>query len=244
MKLFNKFKIIESYPALWIEDLRTVVVSDFHLGLEALMTTEGLYFPKFQLKEMKQDLQEILSNYKPERLIINGDIKHEFSKATWKERQEVQNLIDFLSQKVKAINLVKGNHDNYLIYVVQDYDNLTLKEKFSFKDILFVHGHQEEIPHSKYVILGHEHPALALKDKAGAKEKIRCFLYGEVNNKKLIVMPAFSKLAEGSPVNQIPSQELLSPWLKKVGVEDMKAVGVSKEGGLFEFPEIRKINHK
>jgi len=243
MEIFNKFKIIESYPALYLKKEKILIISDIHLGLESLMASEGIYFPKFQLDEIKKDLSEILSKVNAKQIIINGDLKHEFSETTWKEREEVQNLIDFLNDKVKEISLVKGNHDNYLIYAVKE-KGVKLKDKIVVEDVCFLHGHKK-IDLSRlecsYLILGHEHPALALKDKLGVKEKIRCFLYGDIKNKKIIVMPALSKFARGSQVNQIPKYELMSPILKEHGVGDLKAIGVSKEAGLLKFPEVKKI---
>ena len=66
------------------------LISDLHLGLEALMASGGVYLPKFQLDEMKDDIKEIIKKVNPKKMIINGDIKHEFSETTWEEREEVR----------------------------------------------------------------------------------------------------------------------------------------------------------
>ncbi len=242
MKLFDKFEIIEPYPALWIEEFKTVVISDLHLGLETLLASQGVYFPKFQLKEMKEDLKDIFNEYPAERLVINGDTKHDFAKSSYKEKKEVKKLLNFLSLKVDEIKLIKGNHDNYLIYAVKEFKNAELKEDFCLDNIRFIHGDEKDVKVDEdYIIAGHEHPALVLKDDLGVKEKVRCFLYGKYQDKKIVIMPAFSKLAEGSQVNEIPKKELLSPWLQKEGVEELKAVGISEEAGLLEFPRIEKL---
>jgi len=242
MKLFDKFEIIEPYPALWIEEEKAVVIADLHLGLETLLASKGVYFPKFQWEEMKEDLKEIFKQYPAKRIIINGDIKHDFAKSSYKEKQEVKKLLNFLTLQVDEIKLIKGNHDNYLIYSVKEFENTSLEDKVCFNDVCFIHGDEEKLDvEEKYVIAGHEHPAIVLTDELGVEEKVRCFLYGDYQGKKVIVMPAFSKLAEGSQVNEIPKHELLSPWLQKEGVGNLKAVGVSEEAGLLEFPEIKKL---
>ena len=242
MKIFDKFKIIEPYPALWLEETKTVVIADLHLGLETLLASKGVYFPKFQLEEMKDDLKEIFDKYPAKQLIINGDTKHDFAKSSYKEKKEVKKLLNFLSLQVDKIKLIKGNHDNYLIYSSKEFKNASLEEKVCFDDVCFIHGDEEELDmKEKYVIAGHEHPALVLTDELGVEEKVRCFLYGIYQDKKIIVMPAFSKLAEGSQVNEIPKHELLSPWLQKEGVDNLKAVGVSEEAGLLEFPKIKNF---
>jgi metallophosphoesterase superfamily enzyme len=92
------------------------------------------------------------------------------------------------------------------------------------------------------VVIGHEHPALALTDDVGVKEKVSCVLYGEMKNgKNIVVLPAYSKIANGSEVNNMPRQEFLCPVLRENGVSDLKATVLSREGGVFEFPEVSKI---
>lgn len=247
--IFDRFQIVEPYPALYIEDLDTVVISDLHLGLESLMTKSGVYIPKTQLESTKDDLTAIVEEMEPSRIIVNGDVKHEFSSTTYGEREEVQDLLDTLSNLVDEILLVKGNHDNYLIYYVEDYDNVELEDYYVLNDILFVHGHEivEDLKtrEADYVVIGHEHPSLALKDKVGVTEKIHCFLYGEMRDgRQLIVLPAFSSLAEGTPMNRVKNKDpdILSPILKKqVDLMSLKAIGVDREAGVFEFPELKKI---
>ncbi len=247
MKIFGRFEIIENYPALYSGDLKALIISDLHLGLESLMADSGVYMPKFQLDEMKSELKKISEEKNIERLIICGDIKHEFSETSYQEKIEVEEFIEFSSTLAEKIFLVKGNHDNYLIYPVKKYDDVELEDYFVFDGINFIHGHEKtEVingPDIEYVIMGHEHPALTLSDEVGAKEKIRCFLFGEMNNgKRLIVLPSFSRLAQGSQMNRVQEEELLSPILEDmIDIGDMQAIGVDREAGLFEFPEIKKI---
>lgn len=247
MKIFDRFEIVGNSPAVYIDQIDSLVISDLHLGMESLMAESGTLMPKFQLKEMKAELEKLVNNAHPERLIVCGDIKHEFSGATRDERKEVEALIDFLSDHLKQIILVKGNHDNYLIYAVDKYDNVLLEEQFIIDNYCFMHGDKVDKDIDKkgvdYLIIGHEHPALTLKDKIGVREKLPCFLYGRMkNNIKIVVMPAFSRFASGSHVNRINKKELLSPILKEqVNINELAAIGVDREAGLFEFPDIGKL---
>ncbi|MDY6774323.1 MAG: metallophosphoesterase [Candidatus Nanohaloarchaea archaeon] len=247
MQLLDRFETVDSYPALYDPELDAAIVADLHLGLESLMARGGVYMPKFQLDEIKEDLDSILEQTGADRLVICGDVKHEFSETSEGEREEVQELLDFLSGKVEEVLLVKGNHDNYLIYAVEEYENVELEDYFLEGEVLFIHGHELlenlETLDASYVVIGHEHPALTLKDEVGVKEKLPAFLYGEMDDgRKLLVLPAFSKLAEGSQVNRVEEEELLSPVLKeKVDIGEMEAVGVDRDAGLFEFPELDKL---
>lgn len=247
MDLFDGFSIVEPYPALYVEALDAAVIADLHLGLESLMAREGTYMPKFQLSEMKDDIDAILGQTGASTLIVCGDIKHEFSETSYGEREEVQELVEFLSDRVEEILLVKGNHDNYLIYPVKEYDNVHLEDLYLLDGTCFIHGH--EIPDNLSIreadtlVIGHEHPAVTLKDEVGVTEKLPAFLYGSMEDgQRIIVLPAFSKLAEGSQVNQVPEHELLSPFLREqVDIATLRAVGIDRDAGLFPFPALGKL---
>ncbi len=247
MEIFDRFEIVENHPALYDPNQDMLIISDLHLGLESLMADSGMFMPKFQLSEMKEDLSDMLAEKNVKRLMVCGDIKHEFSETSYGERKEVEEFIDFLQDSVKKIFLVKGNHDNYLIYPVKRYPDVSLEEEYIFEEVAFIHGHEKRERMRgldvEYIIIGHEHPALTLTDEIGSKEKIRCFLYGEMRDgTRLIVMPAFSSLASGSNVNKISEDQILSPILKEmVDLGGMKAIGVDEEAGLFEFPKLKKL---
>ena len=42
-------------------------------------------------------------------------------------------------------------------------------------------------------------------------------------------MPAFSTLAQGSEINLIPKQELLSPLLREIDIDSLEVILVSSE---------------
>jgi putative SbcD/Mre11-related phosphoesterase len=238
MNIFG-FKTVDGKPALYHPEMDLIVISDLHLGLEGSMTSKGSYIPQFQLEDIKQELEEIVEKTGAERILVNGDLKNEFS-TSYTEKQEVDEFLDFLKESFREVILVKGNHDTILDNTAEKH-GLELREKYREDNVLFVHGHEEVDEEFDVLVIGHEHPSLALVDDVGVKEKVPCFLYGEIESGNLIVMPPYSKISNGSEVNNMPRSEFLSPVLRKNGVEELKAVGVSREAGLFEFPEISKI---
>lgn len=245
MKISNKIEIIEPYPAIYIEDLDTLVIADLHLGYEGIMAEQGMLIPKVQFEKEMQMLSGIIERQKARQIIINGDVKHEFSETTHHEFKEVRDFLSFLKSHFEKVIVVKGNHDNFIFYLTKKYE-VELYDELLLKDFLFVHGHKIPKDFDKgkanFVIIGHEHPAIALFDEIGAKERINCFLSGEIKNKKILVMPAFSYLAYGSEVNVIPKEELLSPILRDlVDIDKFKVVGISKETGCLKFTELGKL---
>lgn len=244
MKVFD-FEIVDSLPCLYQKDLDLLVISDVHLGLEGSVTSKGGYVPKFQLEEIIEDLEKAGKETGASRILVNGDLKNEFNKNYYSEKKEVDEFLGKIKELFDEVIIVEGNHDNFLDEIVEK-NRLNIKERHVEDEILFTHGHKdvEDIESFNTVVIGHEHPALSLKDEIGIVEKVDSVIYGETDEgTEIIVLPAFSSISNGTRINETPQSELLSPVLRKhADLGNMKAVAVSREAGVFEFPKLSKIN--
>ncbi|MCH8004510.1 MAG: metallophosphoesterase [Nanoarchaeota archaeon] len=113
MKIFDDIELVD----LAIYTNKTLIVTDFHIGYEEALNKQGLMIPRFQFQEIMTRLGSIfnkLKNYKIERIIVNGDLKHEFGTISDQEWRHTLKLLDFFSQHCKEIILIKGNHDTIL----------------------------------------------------------------------------------------------------------------------------------
>jgi len=246
MKPIPEIEILEPYPAVYIQAIDAIVISDLHLGYEGVMAEYyGVFLPKTQLRKELEALTKITSFKKASTIVITGDLKHEFSETTYAEFREVTQLFEFLKNRFKRIIVIKGNHDNYLYYVAKKH-NVEIYDALLLNNFLFIHG--DVIPKQRYVeeadiiFMGHEHPAIALFDQVGVKEKIKAFLIGNLKDKRIVVMPAFSPIAHGSEINLIPVEDMLSPILKKlVDVDKIEIIGIDEDTGCLEFGELGKL---
>jgi len=241
---FKGFQNVNQLPAIYNSDIDLLVLADLHLGLEGSMTSKGSYVPKFQLEDIKEEIQTLQDETQAGRILVNGDLKNQYS-TSYTEKQELDEFLAFLHEAFEQVILIKGNHDTILDNTAEKH-GLKLEEYHLEDKVLFTHGHMkmENFDDLEYetVVIGHEHPALALTDEVGVKEKVSCVLYGKIDDgKNIIVLPAYSKISNGSEINNMPRSELLSPILRENGVSNLKATVLSREGGVFEFPEISKI---
>ncbi len=199
--------------ALFLDKEKIIIISDTQIGYEESLNKKGFLIPRFQNKDILKRLEKIIKVTKPKKIIINGDIKHEFSTISETEWRHTIRLIDFLTSKAELI-LIKGNHDTKLAPIARK-KGIQLIDYILFEDTYICHGHKipknKEFDKSKRVIIGHEHPAIGLRDN-GRVEKYKCFLKGRYKNKTLIVMPSFNMITEGT---DILSEKLLSPFLKQ-----------------------------
>ena len=222
---------------LFIKKPKILVLSDFHIGYEESLNIRGILIPRTQFKETVKRLEIILEKTKPKIIVITGDLKHEFGANLGTEWKQVLRLIEFMSKKSKVI-LLKGNHDAVLGYILKK-SNLKLQDYFKIKDAIILHGDNipkhSDFKRSKMVLIGHEHPAVGLRDKAKI-EYFKCFLKGKFKGKDLIVLPSFNLLLAGT---NILGQKLLSPFLKH-NIENFK-VFVVEENKVYDFGKIKKL---
>ncbi len=223
---------------LWIKKHKILVVGDLHIGYEEALAKSGIILPKNAFEKTKKELFGLISKAKPREIVINGDLKHEFGKLSGETLKESLNLLKEISKKCEKVIVVKGNHDDILEAFVKD-KKIEFKEYYFIKEeekikrgglkirnICIVHGDKiiknEDINVADILIMGHEHPAIILEE-GPKKEKYKCFLVGKWKNKKLIVIPSFFPLTEGTAINR---EKLLSPYLhQEIGKFKVYLVG-------------------
>ena len=183
---------------------KILVIGDLHLGYEESLNRGGVFISRKMFDEMIAGLEMIfLKSGKVDKIILLGDVKHDFSGVLRQEWNDVSGLIDYLERWLKEggeIIIIRGNHDNYL-------KNITLKkgvkvcDYFIFREFCFLHGDRDfsEIwgEGVKYWIIGHGHPAVKLGD--GVKvESYKCFLIGRFERREIIIVPGFFEYFAGS----------------------------------------------
>jgi len=217
--------------ALFLRDERVLVISDLHLGFEGALAEQGVSIPRFQRKVILERLGAMLDRTRAEKVVVAGDFKHEFSKNLVDEWVEVKQVLRFLRDRVSPV-LVRGNHDNYLATILGDL-GLTLQDRADLGGHTIVHGH-EDVSTLAPIVMGHEHPAVKLRDELGAVVSVPAFLVTD----RLVVLPAFSPLALGVDVSSYP---YLSPILNRTDIDDARVIGVDENEGLLDFGRVRDL---
>jgi len=225
--------------ALWFPKSRTLAITDFQLGYEEYMNNHGVMVPRINFEEIVKHLKQIFSEKKKiQRIIINGDLKHEFGTISEQEWSEAIKLLAFISANCTELILIKGNHDT-IIKPIADMKKIGVRDHYLLKEekTLFIHGHKEPDEESlkgiARIVIGHEHPAVMISD--GVKhEKYKCFLKGKYGGKELIVLPAFNFVSLGSDVTR---EQSLSPLIKNIGSFSVYAV----EDKVYEMGKVNNL---
>ena len=239
--LDKKLKILPEGCA--IINNNTMVIADLHLGYEGVLVGNGLFMPRVGLKDMIGKIEAILNREsKLKTLVVNGDLKHEFSELHRFEWKDVDDFVRYATNKFDEIVVVRGNHDNYLKLLLKKYGIEMHDSYYEMGEFVLTHGDKLSMSFftKKRMIIGHEHPSMVIKDSVNVKTKVPCFLYGNVSKSQLLVLPAFSPLFPGTDVLSIPSSALLSPILRKYGIDNMRIYACVEED-ILPFPEVRVV---
>ena len=237
MKILPNIEVVDL--ALYFDS--TLVIADVHIGYEEALNKQGILVPRLQFEEMVKRIESIfkkLKDKKIERIVVNGDLKHEFGTISEQEWRNTLKFLDLLAKHCNDIILIKGNHDTILGPIakkrnvkVEDYvivqskmdkrineNSITIKNNKKTKKqskVLIVHGNKipnkEVLKEVSTIIIGHEHPAVSLKEGPRV-EQFKCFLKGKYQGKNLIVQPSFNSIVEGTDLLR---DEILSPFLKQ-----------------------------
>lgn len=193
--------------SVYLHKLKILVIADLHLGYEEALSKGGVLLPRRQFQDILQELERIFEKLKREKkeikeLVILGDLKHEFGRISRQEWKDVSEFLKFLSKKIKKIILIKGNHDTILEPIARK-SGLEIVKHYVKGEVCFVHGDKEfkecKKKEIKTIVLGHKHPAITISKEA-KKERYKCFLVGKWKEKKIIILPSFFTLVEGSDV--------------------------------------------
>jgi len=197
--------------ATYLPDIKTLIISDLHIGYEEYLSKKGVLVPRRQFKDIIKRLDWITSHVAVEKVILNGDVKHEFGTISQQEWREILRLLEYFEKKDIDVIAVKGNHDTILGPIARKKQ---LKEvmEVRHKNILITHGDYVPTRLAPIIIMGHEHPAITLREKAKT-EKFKCFLKGKFKKSTLIVQPSFNTLTTGTDVTK---GEILSPLIGNV----------------------------
>ena len=179
---------------IYWEEQKSLIISDPHFGKTGHFRKSGIAVPQSVYKEDLQRLVSQLQFYKPQQLIIVGDMFHSIANKELDFFKKWRNDFSHLH-----IQLIKGNHD---ILKKEWYSeaNITLTDDhLHIANFCFVHDISHACPpsaHINYYFSGHIHPCVLLKSLAKQVLSLPCYYF----TPNFAVLPAFSKFTGGASI--------------------------------------------
>lgn len=243
------FKIIANEPAAIIKgEEKVLVVADLHIGFEKELSKMGVNIPS-QVEKLFSRLKSLIQRFKPDRLVLLGDVKHAVPVISDQEWTDLPLFFERLLELGVSVEIIPGNHDGHIEPLTPRGVIIHDNRGIQVGSVALLHGHtwpNTKLFECRTMFIGHNHPVVELRDRLGFREVLPVWLISEVSThlayglqekvmkmshvssyklrlKKLIVMPAFNTLLAGKSINS-EERSLLGPILESrlLNLEDFE----------------------
>lgn len=188
---FVMIRLLTPHPVAIVEtDERVLVAADLHLGMEYELAKQGINIP-YQWNRMLEQLMNLLEEYKPDRLLLLGDVKHGVPATSFQERREIPHFFNTLLEAVPYIDVTRGNHDaniqNILPKGVKLHSSKGVILGTEFK-VAALHGHawpHPDVMEADCILMAHNHPTVMLNTPLGIRMSQRAWIRGKPDPENL-----------------------------------------------------------
>src|SRR5690554_2963060 len=106
------FSLLLPHPAALVkkQKTRTLLIADPHIGWENQLQQKGIHVPS-QTEKIQNKLLALAAKYKPDRLVILGDVKYTVVSSEIGEWHDIPEFFKKLQTCISSIAVVRGNHD-------------------------------------------------------------------------------------------------------------------------------------
>ncbi|MDF2376539.1 MAG: metallophosphoesterase [Verrucomicrobiales bacterium] len=195
---------LDSRLAIFHGEEKWLALSDLHFGYELSRRAEGGLWPLWGMDSIRERLADLIDTWKPESLILVGDIVDSRAAPT-----EAIEWLGQIRELCPELVLIAGNHDRGEVkrhfHFVPHYET---------GDFFFHHGHEEPGVTGKIEITGHLHPSTRFSDGAGTSLKLPTFTREQLGEgREKWVLPAFSPWAGGHPAEPTDPAHPYHRWV-------------------------------
>jgi len=161
------------HPAALVKTTKTktLLIADPHLGWEMQLQEKGIHVPS-QTTKILNKLTAIIAEYKPDRLVILGDVKYTVVSHEFGEWRDIPDFFKKLESSIGSIAVVRGNHDANLEALLPEKVDFLPATGAIVGDVGVFHGHKWPSPEllgCKTLVMGHLHPVVVFRDPTGCK---------------------------------------------------------------------------
>jgi hypothetical protein len=193
--------------AVYLPGPSTLVLADVHLGRDA---TSNVEMSLGEREDVTGRFAALVERFGPDEVVLAGDLLHSFSSLPRGVLETVESLRETADGAGARVLVTPGNHDTMLDEV---WKGPTTREH-PIGEWVVTHGHEPPETTARGYIVGHDHPAIEI-----AGQRRPCYLYGKgvYRGADVLMLPAFTRLAAGTPVNGARGGDLMSPLVPDVG---------------------------
>lgn len=217
--------------AVYLPAADAVVLADLHVGRDR---ASNVQLPVGERGDLTDRLAGVLAEFDPAEVVIAGDLLHTFDAIPSGVQGTLDDLLGVIDDAGADPVVVRGNHDSMLDSV---YGGPIRDEYRLADDTVVCHGHERPTADADRYVVGHDHPAIEIEG-----QRHPCFLLGSgvYEGTDVVMVPAFTALAAGTPVGGATGDDLLSPLVRNVG-RFRPVVRDADAGETLQFPPLDRF---
>ena len=176
-------------PAAMVKtaEAKTLLIADPHIGWEMELQKKGIHVPS-QTPKLLRKLTAILSKYKPQRLVILGDVKYTVVSSELGEWHDIPDFFMQLRSYIGDVAVVRGNHDANIEPLLPENVAILPATGTAIGDVGVFHGHKWPSPAllgCRTLVMGHLHPVVVFRDPAGFKITRQAWMRADLDSEAL-----------------------------------------------------------
>jgi len=183
------FSLLLPHPAALVKSEKnsTLLIADPHIGWEMELQEKGIHVPS-QTDKLLIKLTAILAEYKPDGLVVLGDVKYTVVSSEMGEWRDIPDFFKKIQSHVGDIAIVRGNHDANLEPLLPENVKLLPATGAVIGDVGVFHGHKWPSPAvlgCKTLVMGHLHPVVIFRDPTGCKMTRQVWMRANLDSEAL-----------------------------------------------------------
>ena len=182
LKIEDRHFILHHHKVAFCIEEQALLLTDLHLGKYRHFRANGLAIPVNNDHNTLTRLDDLITFFSPEKLIILGDLFHSTLNDSWKD-------FVYFRKNFPAVKfqLILGNHDLIDVKTIEDADIEVYKQIVLGNSILLSHYEEPLYGSLTFNISGHIHPGILLRGHARQSLRTPCFWLQQGQ----LILPAF-----------------------------------------------------
>jgi DNA ligase-associated metallophosphoesterase len=190
--------VLDGDRALYWPAHRTLIVGDVHLGKGQVLREAGIALPTGSSERDLARLGALVARHAARRLLVLGDLVHGRTGAAAGWRAAFAAWRD--AHPDLRVELVAGNHDRHERALAGMVDALHA----ACVEPPYVFAHEPGSDPRGYVLAGHLHPGVVLRERHGPALRLPAFWFGADHG----ILPAFGSLTGIAPLRARASDRI------------------------------------
>jgi len=197
----EKLQLLADSAIFW-QRTKTLIIADPHFGKPSSFRNAGIPVPVGTTQSDLDRLSELLHETSATRLIVLGDFFHHRTGQC----ERTMELISIWRRQHStiAMTIVMGNHDRSSDDPPAEWNIQYLRNPL--KETPFLFCHEPCSFAGLFVLSGHIHPAITLRDVRGYGLRLPCFLFSE----DYALLPAFGGFTGTASVKPKPGDQVFA----------------------------------